>query len=92
MQNCKNILTMATQKVNINVRIPVGIKKWLDELAEEGMYGNPSDIIRLAILQFKEKLEKERREEERQAERIIKILKENPELKEKVIKALSDGG
>jgi len=83
---------MQEHKINVCTRVPKRLKEWMDKEVEEGYYGNIGELIRMAIFYYKEKIEKERIEEERRAERIIKILKENPELREKVIKALSDGG
>ncbi len=79
---------MVIRKVNVNVRIPTGLKKWLDDLADEGLYGNTSDIIRLAILEFKNKLEKEKHEEVRRKDRMIEILFQEPELQKEIIEAL----
>ncbi len=79
-------------KIHVSTRVPKKLKEWMDKEVKEGYYGNIGELIRMAIFYYKEKIEKERREEERRVERIIKILKENPELREKVIKALSDGG
>ncbi len=79
---------MGSHKVNVNVRIPVGLKKWLDELVEEGYYGNVADIIRLSLYHFREKIEKEKKEKILSAEQIVDILENSPNIKKKVLEAL----
>ena len=79
------------KEININVRIPPFLYKFLQEMVETGEYGNMSDVVRYAILEFKHSIEKKRREEERKADRIIELLRKNKELREKVLKALKEG-
>ena len=80
------------KEITINVRLQPFLYEWLKELAEEGEYGNMSDITRLALLEFKQRIEKERREKELKRERIIEMIKKDPELREMVLKALLEGG
>ena len=64
------------------------MKEWLDELAESGEYGNPSDIIRLALYEFKEKLEEKQREQQNLKDRILYFIRQNPELREAILKEI----
>ena len=75
----------------INVRIQPFLYKWLKQLEKEGELGNISDIVRTALFEYKIKTEEKEKEKEWTPDRLIKIIKENPELKEKVLKALQEG-
>ncbi|WP_456474111.1 hypothetical protein [Candidatus Pyrohabitans sp.] len=75
----------------INVRVQPFLYKWLKQLEREGEIGNISDIVRTALFEYKIKRELEEKEKEWTPDRLIKIIKGNPELKEKVLKALQEG-
>jgi|GEM_PF-5296211 Arc/MetJ-type ribon-helix-helix transcriptional regulator len=75
----------------LHVRVQPFFYKWLKDLEEKGEYGNISDIVRMAIWRLKEQLEKERFEHDRRADRLIRILKEDPELRKKVLEGLEEG-
>ena len=88
----EKILSSGKKVYTLNVRVPPVIYRWLKELEREGEYGNISDIVRTALFDFKYKLDEEKREKQRLPDRILRVLNEHPEVKEKVKKALLEEG
>jgi len=77
---------MSTSKINVCTRIPKKLKEWADKEIDEGYYGNMGELLRMALFAYKNTLEKERHEGKRQKERIIEILRNDPELLEEVLR------
>lgn len=72
----------------INVRLQPFLYEWLKEKEKEGRYGNISDIVRTALLEFKRKIEEEEKEQQSMKTRILDLLSKDENLRKEILEVL----